>query len=67
MAGLHAARSRERQANSRIAAASPNRATVSQPGGSHCTASLVAGTVVPHSVPAAARAATARRSKLMPP
>jgi hypothetical protein len=66
-AGLHAARSRDRQATSRMAAARPNRTTVSQPGGSHCTASLVAGTVQPHSIPAAARAKTARRSKFMLP
>jgi hypothetical protein len=67
MAGLHAARSRPRQATSRIAAARPNRMTVSHAGGSHSPASLVAGTVIPQSTPAAARAATARRSKFMHP
>ncbi|MGD0603804.1 MAG: hypothetical protein ABSA53_09425 [Streptosporangiaceae bacterium] len=44
---------------SRIAAARPKRATVSQPGPSHCSASLDSGTVVPQSSPAAASAATA--------
>ena len=46
---------------SRTAAARPNRATVSQPGGSQARASLDSGTVVPHSIPAVARAATAGR------
>ena len=46
---------------SMIAAASPNRTTVSQPGASHSRASLDRGTVVPHSSPAATRAATALR------
>ncbi len=44
---------------SRTAAARPKRANVSQPGGSHCRASLDSGTVVPQSSPAATRAATA--------
>jgi len=44
---------------SRTAAASPKRTAVSQPGASHCRASLDSGTVVPHSSPAAMRAATA--------
>ena len=50
-----------RTRTSRIAAARPNRATVSQPAGSQARASLDSGTVVPHSIPATARAATARR------
>ena len=60
-AGVNAPRSvfRRRATASRIAAASPNRTTVSQPGGSQARASLDRGTVVPHSSPAAARAATA--------
>jgi hypothetical protein len=41
------------------AAARPKRTAVSQPGASHCRASLDSGTVVPHSSPAAIRAATA--------
>jgi len=67
-AGLHAARTRNRTAARSTAAARPNRATVSQPGGSHSRASLVTGTVVPQSRPAAASAATAvRRSRFMGP
>jgi hypothetical protein len=67
-AGLHAARTRNRTAAKSTAAARPNRATVSQPGGSHSRASLVTGTVVPHNRPAAASAATAvRRSRFMGP
>jgi len=59
-AGVNARRSpRRRAAASRIAAARPKRTTVSQPGDSHSRASLVSGTVVPHSSPAAMRAATA--------
>jgi hypothetical protein len=50
---------RRRATASRTAAASPNRATVSQPGDSQARATLDSGTVVPHSSPAAARAATA--------
>ena len=44
---------------SSTAAARPKRRTVSQPGASHSRASLDSGTVVPHSSPAAVRAATA--------
>ena len=56
-----AARSAVRStAASRTAAASPNRATTSQPGGSHDIAALDSGTLVPQATPAAARAATAR-------
>ena len=46
-------------AASSTAAARPKRAAVSQPGDSHSRASLDSGTVVPHSSPAAMRAATA--------
>ncbi len=61
-AGVKAARTAGRAAtHSRTAAARPNRANVSQPGGSHCRASLDSGTVVPHSSPAVVSAATARR------
>ena len=49
---------------SSTAAARPNRATVSQPGGSQASASLDRGTVEPHSVPATASATTARRRLL---
>jgi hypothetical protein len=48
-----------RATGSSTAAARPKRTTVSQPGASHCRASLDSGTVVPHSSPAATRAATA--------
>ncbi len=63
-AGVNARRSAVRRpvisrAASRTAAARPKRTTVSQPGGSHSRATLVSGTVVPHSSPAAMRAATA--------
>ncbi len=44
---------------SSTAAARPKRTAVSQPGASHCRASLDSGTVVPHSSPATVRAATA--------
>ena len=62
--GVNAARSLDRPvvrpaAASRTAAARPKRVAVSQPGGSHSRASLDSGTVVPHSSPAAMRAATA--------
>ena len=58
--GVNAARSLARGvAASSTAAARPNRAAVSQPGDSHSRASLDSGTVVPHSSPAAMRAATA--------
>jgi hypothetical protein len=57
--GVNAARSPGRPTASRTAAASPKRMTVSQPGASHCRASLDSGTVVPHSSPAVTRAATA--------
>jgi hypothetical protein len=50
---------RRRAAASRTAAARPKRTAVSQPGDSHPSASLDRGTVVPHSSPAAMRAATA--------
>jgi hypothetical protein len=67
-AGLHAARTRKRTAARSTAAARPNRATVSQPGGNHSRASLVRGTLVPQSSPAALSAATAvRRCRFMPP
>jgi hypothetical protein len=67
-AGLAAPRTRGPTAARSTAAARPNRATVSQPGGSHWRASLVTGTVVPHSRPAAASAASAeRRSRFMAP
>ena len=65
--GRHAARSPARGAgSSRIAAATPKRATVSQPGASQPRASLESGTEVPHSSPAVARAAMARRLVFMP-
>jgi hypothetical protein len=50
---------RRRATGSSTAAARPKRTAVSQPGASHCRASLDIGTVVPHSSPAATRAATA--------
>ena len=50
---------RRRAIGSSTAAARPKRTAVSQPGASHCRASLDSGTVVPHSSPAATRAATA--------
>ena len=67
--GVQAARiPRCRAAAARTAAARPNRAKASQPGGSHSRASLDSGTVVPHSSPAAVRAAIARRRLMfMPP
>jgi hypothetical protein len=52
-------RRRRRATGSSTAAARPKRTAVSQPGASHCRASLDSGTVVPHSSPAAMRAATA--------
>jgi hypothetical protein len=57
--GVNAARRPGRPTASRTAAASPKRMTVSQPGASHCRATLDSGTVVPHSSPAVTRAATA--------
>jgi hypothetical protein len=62
--GVNAARSLARPAlrpatASRTAAARPKRAAVSQPGDSQVRAILDSGTVVPHSSPAAVRAATA--------
>jgi Lrp/AsnC family transcriptional regulator, leucine-responsive regulatory protein len=62
-AGVQAARTRERAPApaSRTAAARPKRAKVSQAGASHSSASRDAGTVVPHSRPAAVRAAKAGR------
>ena len=57
--GVKAARSPRLAKGSRIAAARPKRATVSQPAGSHSSASLDSGTVVPHSSPAAQRATRA--------
>jgi Lrp/AsnC family transcriptional regulator, leucine-responsive regulatory protein len=63
--GVNAARSASREATaSMIAAARPKRTSASQPGGSHARASLDSGTVVPHSSPAAVRAATARRRSM---
>ena len=50
---------RRRATGSSTAAARPKRTAVSQPGASHSRASLDNGTVVPHSSPAAIRAATA--------
>jgi len=50
---------RRRATGSSTAAARPKRTAVSQPGASHDRASLDSGTVVPHSSPAAMRAATA--------
>jgi hypothetical protein len=50
---------RRRATGNSTAAARPKRTAVSQPGASHCRASLDSGTVVPHSSPAAMRAATA--------
>ncbi len=62
ISGVQAPRTAGREAAvSRIAAARPKRANASQPGGSHSSASLESGTVVPHSSPAATSAATARR------
>jgi hypothetical protein len=52
---------RRRATGSSTAAARPKRTAVSHPGASHCRASLDSGTVVPHSSPAAMRAATALR------
>jgi hypothetical protein len=52
-------RSRGPATASSTRAARPKRVTVSQPGGSHCRTSLDSGTVVPHSTPAANRAAMA--------
>jgi hypothetical protein len=52
-------RTRRRATGSSTAAARPKRTAVNQPGASHCRASLDSGTVVPHSSPAAMRAATA--------
>jgi len=60
-AGVNAARSLARPATSSTAAARANRAKVSQAAGSHSSATFDSGTVVPHSSPAATRAATARR------
>jgi hypothetical protein len=62
--GVQAARNppaRPETAASMITAPRPKRTSVSQPGGSHCRASLDSGTVVPQSSPAAVRAAMARR------
>jgi hypothetical protein len=43
----------------RMTAATPNRANVSHPGGSHSREILESGTVVPHKRPAAVSAAMA--------
>ncbi len=68
IAGLHAARSRDRVTVSRTAAATANRMAVSQPGGSQPRAILDRGTVLPHSSPAMVSATRARRrSKFMHP
>jgi Lrp/AsnC family transcriptional regulator, leucine-responsive regulatory protein len=60
-AGLQTARIRDRAATSSTAAARPNRAKVSQAGGSQSSASLDSGTVVPQSSPAAVSAGKTRR------
>jgi hypothetical protein len=65
--GENTARTCRRAATSRIAAATPKRTTVSQPGGSHCRATFDSGTVVPHSSPAVVSATRARRSTFMHP
>jgi len=59
--GVSAAAARPRTAASSTAAARPNLLAASQPGAIHSSASLDSGTVVPHSSPAAVRAATALR------
>ena len=56
---VRAPRTRGPATASSTAAARPKRAAASQPGASHCRASLDSGTVVPHSSPAASSAATA--------
>jgi hypothetical protein len=61
IAGLNAARSLDRLTTVRSAAARANLANASQPGASHTRASLDSGTVVPHKIPAAARAGKTRR------
>src|ERR1017187_87613 len=60
-AGRHTPRNFDLVTVSRMTAATPNRATVSQPGGSHSRATLDSGTVVPHNRPAAVSAPIARR------
>ena len=65
MAGLQAARSRERLATIRMAAASANLANASQAGGIQPRASLDSGTVVPHRTPAAIRAEKISRRLLV--
>ena len=62
-----ARRALRRIRTSSTTAARPNRATVSQPAGNQARASLDSGTVVPHNVPAMARAATARRRLVFMP
>ncbi len=57
--GVQAARSPRLPATSRTAAARAKRVAASHPPGSHSSASLDSGTVVPHSSPAAQRAASA--------
>ena len=65
MAGLQAARSRDRLTTISTAAASANLANASQAGGSQPRATLDSGTVVPHSTPAAIRAGKTRRRVLV--
>src|SRR5262249_36864460 len=64
-AGENAARTRERVAVSRMAAARPKRTNVSQLGDSHARASLDSGTVVPQASQAAVSAAMARRCEFI--
>jgi Lrp/AsnC family transcriptional regulator, leucine-responsive regulatory protein len=59
--GLNAARRAGRATGSKMAAARPKRAKVSQAAGSHSRASFDSGTVVPQSTPAVVSAAKARR------
>jgi hypothetical protein len=59
--GVSAARTRGPATASSTAAARPNLVAASQPGAIHSRASLDSGTVVPHSSPAAVRAAVALR------
>src|SRR5260370_37290367 len=63
-AGLHAPRSRDLLTSRSTAAASPNRAKVSQAGPSQPSATFDSGTVVPHRIPAATRAGKTRRRLL---
>ncbi len=58
--GVNAARSRRRAGNASSSAATRNRTAASQPGPSQSKATLVIGTVVPHSTPAVVRASRAK-------